>query len=193
MTADDQRLRRARRGDVDAFNELIAEHQALVYNVCHQMLGSREEAEDASQEAFISAWRHFGSLRGDAFRPWLLRIASNTCRDVLRRRKRRPQTSLDVALDEGMPDPPDEAPSPEKVLLTVELRGQIQRALIALPEDQRLAVVLCDIEGLDYGEIAAVIKTSLGTVKSRISRGRARLRELLKGQAEPLTGAGRPE
>jgi RNA polymerase sigma-70 factor (ECF subfamily) len=150
------------------------------------MIGERQAAEDLAQEAFISAWRNIAGMRGDAFRPWLLRIVANACRDELRRRGRRPTASLDVALEEGMPEPPDAAPLPEASLLDYELRGQVESALAELSEEQRLAVVLCDVEGLDYTEIAAVMKTSLGTVKSRIARGRLRLREVLLRQPELL-------
>ena len=180
MTPPDDRLQRARQGDLAALNELVLEHQGLVFNLCYRLLGHRQAAEDACQEAFISAWRSLTGLRGDLFRPWLLRIAANTCHDELRRRGRRPSASLDVALEEGMPDPPDTNPSPEASVLTGEMRRRLEGALQTLPEEQRLAVVLCDVEGLDYAEIAVAMKSSLGTVKSRIARGRARLREVLR-------------
>ncbi|HXH23330.1 MAG TPA: sigma-70 family RNA polymerase sigma factor [Dehalococcoidia bacterium] len=183
---DDSLLDRARRGDLAAFNALVEEHQAIVYNVCLRMLGSPAAAEDAAQEAFISAWRNLGSLRGDQFRAWLLRIAANACRDELRRRSRRPAASLQAAFEEGMAEPADPEPAPETSLLSAELRGQVQEALLLLPEDQRLAVVLCDLQGLEYDEIARVTGTNIGTVKSRLSRGRARLRALLLAKPELL-------
>jgi RNA polymerase sigma-70 factor (ECF subfamily) len=184
---------RAQRGDLHAFNELVLEYEGLVYNVCYRILGQRQAAEDAAQDAFVSAWRNIGSFRGEAFRPWLLRIASNLCRDELRRRGRRPSSSLDSALEAGGPEPPDRDPPPEDVSLNKELRSQLQAALAQLPEDQRTAVVLCDIEGFDYTEIAVVMNTSLGTVKSRIARGRLKLRELLKREPELLSGKFRQE
>ncbi len=189
---DDSALGRARRGDLTAFNELVLEHQGIVFNVCLRMLGSRAAAEDAAQEAFISAWRNLPGLRGEAFRGWLLRIASNACTDELRRRARRPATSLETALDEGMAHPADPEPAPESALLSAELRGGIEKALLALPEDQRLAVVLCDVQGLEYEEIARVMRSNIGTVKSRLSRGRARLRQLLLAQPELLPARFRP-
>jgi RNA polymerase sigma factor (sigma-70 family) len=176
----------ARQGDLDSFNALVIEHQALVFNLCFRMLGQRQAAEDATQEAFLSAWRKLRSLRGDRFRPWLLRIAANACTDELRRRSRRPGASLESALEEGVPEPADPAPAPEASLLSAELRGRIEAALLRLPPDQRLAVVLCDVQELGYEEIAAAMGTSLGTVKSRLSRGRARLRELLLVETELL-------
>jgi RNA polymerase sigma-70 factor (ECF subfamily) len=188
VVTEDRRARLAREGDLSAFNELVIEYQTLVYNVCYRMLGQAQAAEDAAQEAFVSAWRNIGTLRGEAFRPWVLRIAANLCRDELRRRSRRPSSSLDVALEAGVPEPPDASPLPEETALNKELRAGLDAALAALPEDQRTAIVLCDVEGLDYGEIAAVMKTSLGTVKSRIARGRMRLREALLRQPELLPG-----
>lgn len=193
MTSLDDRPSRAKNGDLTAFNELVVEHQTLVYNLCYRMLGQAQAAEDATQEAFVSAWRNISTFRGEAFRPWLLRIAANLCRDELRRRGRRPSASLDTALEAGMPDPPDDDPLPDDSLLTSELRGRLQAALQQLPEEQRTAIVLCDIEGLDYNEIATVMKTSLGTVKSRIARARLKMRDLLQREPELLPGRYRPE
>ncbi len=186
------RLSRARGGDLTAFNELVAAYEGLVYNLCYRLLGQRQAAEDAAQETFIAAWRGIGGLRGDTFRPWLLRIAANACRDELRRRARRPAASLDVALEAGLPEPADPAPLPEVSVLQAELRRRLQQALRALPAEQRLALVLCDVEGLDYAEIALVMKTSLGTVKSRIARGRGRLRLALLAEGELLPSRFRP-
>jgi len=188
----DNLLDRARRGDLSAFNALVEEHQSIVFNVCLRMLGNRAAAEDAAQDAFVSAWRHLGSMRGELFRPWLLRIASNACTDELRRRSRRPAASLEVSMEEGMPDPADGEPLPEASVLSAELRGGIEAALRQLPEDQRLAVVLCDVQGLEYEEIAQVTRSNVGTVKSRLSRGRARLREILLSKPELLPGQFRP-
>jgi RNA polymerase sigma factor (sigma-70 family) len=186
-------LDRARRGNLDAFNELVLEHQGVVYNVCLRLLGDAAAAEDAAQEAFVSAWRNLKSLRGEQFRAWLLRIAANACTDEIRRRARRRASSLDVALEEGMAHPADAGPEPETALLSAELRGRIDAALQRLPEDQRLAVVLCDLQGLDYEEIALVMRSSMGTVKSRLSRGRARLRRALLAEPELLSAKFRPQ
>jgi RNA polymerase sigma factor (sigma-70 family) len=188
-----QTLDRARRGDLAAFNELVLEYQGLVFNVCLRMLGDWGAAEDAAQEAFVSAWRNLKSLRGDQFRSWLLRIASNVCLDELRRRRRRPADSLDTALAGGVAHPQDPDPLPESAALGAELRAGIEDGLMQLPEDQRLAVVLCDVEGLAYEEIARVTGVNVGTVKSRLSRGRARLRELLLARPELLPAQFRQE
>jgi RNA polymerase sigma-70 factor (ECF subfamily) len=193
VVTEDDRPRRAREGDLGAFNELVVEYQTQVYNLCLRMLGQQQAAEDATQEAFVSAWRNIFSLRGESFRPWILRIAANLCRDELRRRSRRPSSSLDVALEAGVPEPPDDEPLPEDSALQSELRGNLEAALAQLPEEQRTAVYLCDVQGLDYAEIASVMGTSIGTVKSRIARGRLRMRDLLLRQPELLPGRFRQE
>lgn len=171
-------VRRTRQHDLDAFNILVEVHQRAVYNLCFRMLGSVPAAEDATQDAFVSAFRGIDSFKGPDFRPWLMRVAANACRDELRRRHRRPALSLDAPAPgaDTAPDVPDHAPGPEALTLTAETQQQVQAALLRLPDDQRLAVVLCDIEGFSYEEIAVAMNTSIGTVKSRIARGRERLR-----------------
>lgn len=174
-------LRRAQDGDLDAFNGLVDLHERAVYNLCYRMLGSGAAAEDAAQDAFLSAYRNIRTFKGGAFRPWLMRIASNACIDELRRRSRRPAVSLD-APPPGSDDPidvPDTAAGPEAEAIRREQRHAIQSALLRLPADQRLAVVMCDIQGFAYEEIAAAMRTSVGTVKSRIARGREKLRREL--------------
>jgi RNA polymerase sigma-70 factor (ECF subfamily) len=180
---EDRLLARARDGDLDAFNELVDRHQRLVYNLCCRMLGSTSLAEDVTQDTFLSAFRNITRCKGDRFRPWLLRIAANACTDELRRRSRRRAVSLDAPqpVDEAPIDPPDPAPGPESEALRSEQRRQIAAALLRLPGDQRLAVVLCDIQGLSYDEISAAMGVSIGTVKSRIARGREKLRHEVSG------------
>lgn len=184
--ADEERrlVAAAQRGDLESFNQLVRLYEGRVYNLCLRMLGDPESAADASQDSFISAYRNLRSFRGGSFRSWLLRIATNACYDVLRVRKRRPATSLDAALsseDENMTlDPPDPGESPDEVALRHELSESIQASLNLLPEDQRLVVILSDIQGMAYDEIASITNSNLGTVKSRLSRGRARLREILR-------------
>ncbi len=150
------------------------------------MLASASAAEDASQETFISAWRGLGGYRGGSFQAWILRIAGNQCRDELRKRKRRPTDSLDVLVaDSGEAVMgPAAGRSPEERSLDAETVRVIQRGLAALPADQRMAVLLADVHGHSYEEIARCMGTSVGTVKSRISRGRSRLRDYLRGQGE---------
>jgi RNA polymerase sigma-70 factor (ECF subfamily) len=181
-------IERSREGDLQAFNALVAAYQDQVYDLCLRMLGSQQPAEDVTQKTFISAYRNVSRMRGPSVKSWLLRIATNACIDELRRRARRPQLSLDSRRDdddiEGSYDVPDSAPGPEQVALRLELRRALEAELLALPVDQRLAVVLCDVEGLSYEEIAVAMATSVGTVKSRISRGRARLQAALRAKPE---------
>jgi RNA polymerase sigma-70 factor (ECF subfamily) len=181
-------VRRSQAGDLDAFNRLIELHQNAVFGLCVRMLGSREAAEDASQEAFLSAFTHVGTFRQGSFKSWMMRIAANAAYDELRRRGRRPTTSIDFDQDEesGPIAVPDPGPVPEELALRSELRRAVEDGLQTLPDDQRLAVILCDIQQLAYEEIAEATQSSLGTVKSRISRGRARLREYLRAQGELL-------
>ncbi len=183
----------ARGGDVQAFNQLILQYQSLVYNVAYRVLHDVDGAADAAQMAFISAFRALGGFRGGSFKAWLLRIVTNACYDQLRAAKRRPSSSLDdLAVD---PDHSatmvDEAESPEEHAIRQDLGRAIQRALDALPTDQRVAVILSDIQGLSYEEIAATTQVAVGTVKSRLSRGRAHLRDCLQEQ-ELLPGRYRP-
>ena len=172
---------RSRQGDLDAFNSLVEMYQAAAYNLCLRLLGSREAAEDATQEAFLSAFRHIAGFRGGSFRSWLLRIAANAATDELRRRGRRPQMPLESGPEQEGPAHllPDSGPGPEAVVLRREVVRQVEAGLLTLPADQRLVVVLSDVQGLSYEEVAQVTGASLGTIKSRISRGRERLRRYL--------------
>lgn len=174
----------ARRGEVESFNALVRLYEGRVYNLCYRMLGDADSAADAGQDAFLSAFRNMRKFRGGSFRSWMLRIATNTCYDVLRARQRRPTTSLnaDSQHDEDSPalQIADEGETPDKRAQRRELATAIQDALATLPEDQRIVVVLSDVEGLAYDEIAQITGVSLGTVKSRLSRGRARMRDALK-------------
>ena len=183
-------VERSRQGDLAAFNAIVAAYQDRVYNLCLRMLGQPQAAEDATQDAFLSAYRNARNMRGGSVRAWLMRIAANACIDELRRRKRQPQFSID-ARRPGAGDEPerafdvaDRAAGPEQLALRGEVREALQRELQAVPADQRLAIILCDIEGLSYDEIAVAMGSSVGTVKSRISRGRARLRTRLRARPE---------
>lgn len=189
-------IQRSREGDLDAFNELVLLYQDQVYGLCLRMLGSRQAAEDVTQEAFISAFKNVSRMRGPSVKSWLLRIASNACIDELRRRQRQRQVSIDRRPDGEEPgpilDPPDRGPGPETLAMRRELKEALERELLQLPAEQRLAVILCDLEGLAYDEVAATMGTSIGTVKSRISRGRARLKEAILAQPELFDDLVRP-
>lgn len=176
-------IARSQKGNVAAFNQLVIAHQEIVYNVALRTLGDPDGAADATQDAFISAFKAIASFRGGSFRVWLLRIVTNACYDALRTQKRRPSQSLDgltgdddSAVESSLASPTE---SPEEYVLRRDVQAEIARGLQTLPSDQRIAVVLSDVQGFSYEEIADITKSSLGTVKSRLSRGRARLRDYL--------------
>jgi RNA polymerase sigma-70 factor (ECF subfamily) len=179
----------AQNGDVQAYNTLVLHYQQAVYNVTYRIMGEPQSAEDATQDAFISAYKALNKFRGGNFKAWLLRIATNSCYDELRRRKRRPQSSL-----EGITDDNDESFAflrdpeigPEGKQQQLELLRAIEECIQNLPDDQRVTAVLCDVEGYDYSEIANITDVSLGTVKSRMSRARSKLRDCLQGFKELL-------
>jgi RNA polymerase sigma factor (sigma-70 family) len=180
----------AQRGSLPAFNQLILHYQGLAYNVAYRILGDADSASDATQDGFIKAYKKLDQYRGGSFKAWMLRIITNTCYDTLRARKRRPTTSLESE-DEEMDSEHDtrlvdSAERPDAYVLRKELAGVIQSAIELLPADQRTALVLADIEGLDYQEIAEATNSALGTVKSRLSRARAKMRDLLLAQKELL-------
>jgi RNA polymerase sigma-70 factor, ECF subfamily len=179
---------RARAGDLTAFNGLVARHERAVYNVALRYMRSPEGAEDVAQDTFVRAFRSLDTFRNDAgegFRTWLLRIAANRALDVLRAQTRRPADSLDSRLDdtEQSWEPESPAEGGADFALRSELGAQLERALGQLPDDQRLVLILSDVQGYPYDEISAIAGIPLGTVKSRINRGRARLRELLLADA----------
>ena len=184
-------IQSAKNGDLDSFNRLVLAYQNIVYAQAYHMMGEPDSAEDATQVAFISAYRKLSSYRGGSFRAWLLRIVTNACYDELRRRQRRPTTPLEP-LDEDneeiesprwLEDPSE---SPEESVARAELSDAIRRCLEALPDDFRAVVVLVDIQGFDYREVAEVIGKPVGTVKSRLSRSRVRLRNCLQSVWELL-------
>lgn len=187
-------IARSRRGDTAAFNQLILLHQQAVYTLSYRMLGDPDNAADVTQDALFSAYRAIASFRGGSFRSWLLRIASNACFDYWRRSRRHPGDSLEALTDqsdgrdEGLAQQfaADDRWDPETLALRTELQALIQSGLLHLPLEQRLAVILSDIQGLAYEEIASATGVSLGTVKSRIARGRAQLRSYLHQHAELL-------
>jgi len=178
----------AKRGDSQAFNKLILQYQTLVYNVAYRMLHDPEAAADAAQDAFISAFRALHGFRGGSFKAWVLRIVTNACYDQMRFAKRRPSSSLDDMAVEPDHSPAllDDAESPEEFALRQDLSTAIQSSLDDLAPDQRVTVILSDIQGMSYEEIAEATGVALGTVKSRLSRGRARLRDVLLQRQELL-------
>lgn len=184
-------IQAAQRGDLNSFNRLVLAYQEMVYNLAYRMIGEGEAAEDATQDVFISAFRNLGSFRGGSFKAWLLRITTNACYDELRRRKRRPTTPLEPydEEDQEIESPAwlaDPGESPEQAAERSELNRAIQHCLGDLPPEFRSIVILVDVQGLDYTEAANAIGKPLGTVKSRLARGRLRMRECLRGAWELL-------
>ncbi len=183
--SDDDLAAAARAGDRASFNTLVRRYQRRVFALCAGMVGP-DTAEDITQDTFIRALGSLDRYRGGNFAGWLLTIAGNRCRDELRRRKRRPTDSIDQQM-ETFGDAyalPSRERSPERRALDSELRRVIVAALAQLPDDQRQALTLRDIDGFSYQEIASATNVSVGTVKSRIARARAKMRELLPERGE---------
>ena len=186
---EEKLIAQAKKGDVQAYNGLVLHYQQVVYNVAYRIMGDPQSAEDAAQEAFISAYKALNKFTGGNFKAWLLRITTNGCYDELRRRKRRPQSSLERITDDNQESFAflrDPAIGPEKRQQQMELIEAIEDCLQGLPDDQRVTAVLCDVEGYDYNAIAEMTEVSLGTVKSRVSRARSKLRDCLQGFRELL-------
>jgi RNA polymerase sigma-70 factor (ECF subfamily) len=182
-------IQAAQRGDFNAFNDLVLRYQSQVYNLAYRIMGDGDSAADATQEAFISAYRAIGGYRGGSFRAWLMRIVTNACYDELRRRKRRPTSSLealhvaDAAPGEVLMNGSE---GPEAYAQRQDLNRMLHAGLQTLPEEQRVALVLSDVQGYNYQEIAEITGVSLGTVKSRLSRARAKMRDHLLARGELL-------
>ena len=179
-------IRDAQAGDLDSFNRLVLAYQDMAFNLAYRMLSEDAPAQDATQVAFMNAYRSLGSYRGGSFRAWLLRMVTNTCYDELRRRKRRPTVPLEPMDPEGedeIESPAwlaDDSPSPEEEFDQAELNQAVQHCINDLPDDFRAVVIMVDIEGLDYQEVAEATNNPLGTIKSRLARARSRLRDCLQ-------------
>jgi RNA polymerase sigma-70 factor, ECF subfamily len=187
-------IERSLEGDLDAFNQLVVEYQNLAYSVAYRLLDDTDAAADAVQDSFIKAYRALDTFRGGSFKSWLMRIVTNTCYDVLRARQRRKIESLeDLPVEnEYVPALTDTRESPQQYVERQELSVLITTAIQDLPEDQRVSIVLCDVEGYSYEEIAEITGVAIGTVKSRISRARGRVRDYLIRYPELLPAAFRP-
>ena len=184
MMKEEKLIARAVKGDAAAFNELLAGHEKKMYAVCLRMCANHEDAQDCLQEAMLRVYRSISGFKGQsAFSTWLYRVTMNTCLDELRRRKGKATTSLDGLLDSGW-SPSDEEDTPEKHAIGAEQRRAVQTMIAELPEDMRAAVVLRDIQGYSYEEISQMLEINVGTIKSRISRGREKLREKIIAKPE---------
>jgi RNA polymerase sigma-70 factor, ECF subfamily len=192
LTEETNWAAQAQKGDLDAFNRLVMAYQDMAYNVAYRILSDEAAAEDATQNAFLSAFRGLKSYRGGSFRAWLLRMVTNACYDELRRQKRRPTSRLEPQGNDDQDEiesPPwlaDNNPGAEAILEQAELEQAIQHCLDDLPFEFRSVVVMIDVEGLDYLEVSQSIGKPLGTIKSRLARARLRLRGCLQGFWELL-------
>ncbi len=180
-----------------AFEELVRRHQRTVFTLLYQLAPDWQDTSDLSQEVFIRIWRNINNLRNpSSFRSWLTQIVTNLFYDELRKRPRRlPTVSMDDAYedeeggDSGTRDIPDTSAQPDDIVLNREVSEVIRQAMSRLPEQFRTAIVLREVEGLSYEEIAILTKTEMGTVKSRIARARTKLQELLKPYLESTSSA----
>jgi RNA polymerase sigma-70 factor (ECF subfamily) len=181
-------IERARSGDLDAFNDLVVLYQDSLFALVVRMVPDRDQASDCVQEAFFSAYRNLTGFRGGSVKSWLNRICVNAAMDTQRARKRRPVQPYPELDDESWQPPTGEEADPERIAVHAERSRAIAEAMTHITDDQRTAIVLYDIEGYDYTEIATMTGVSLGTVKSRIHRGRLALRDILSDRMELFRG-----
>jgi RNA polymerase sigma-70 factor (ECF subfamily) len=181
-------IEEARRGRLEAFNQLVARHQDHLFSLVYRLVPDRDQAADAVQEAFFSAYRNLASFRGGSVRGWLGRIAVNAAMDMQRARRRRPSQPYPEFEDESWQPPAEPEAEPESKAIAVERSRALARALAELPFEQRNCIVLFDVDGYDYAEIAEIMHVEVGTVKSRIHRGRLTLRSALTQDRELFRG-----
>ncbi|MGH2463847.1 MAG: sigma-70 family RNA polymerase sigma factor [Candidatus Limnocylindrales bacterium] len=181
-------VERAQAGDLSAFNDLVLCYQDQLYGLVARMVPDQDQAADVVQEAFFSAYRNLDAFRGGSVKSWLSRIAINGAMDLQRARKRRPVQPYPELEDDAWQPPAGEDADPERQVVTAERIRALNIALAAIGDDQRAAIVLFDVEGFDYAEIAQMTGVSLGTVKSRIHRGRLALRRGLEDRMELFRG-----
>ena len=188
----------AQNGSLDAFNTLVLHYQDNVFNTALRILGDEDLAADAAQDAFISAFKSITTFRGGSFKAWLMRTVTNACYDELRRQKRRPTTPLEPDTEDGdeMDSPKwlaDPNLTPDQKAEADEVEHAIQHCLDNLPLEFKTVVVMADVQGMDYTEVAVAVRAPLGTIKSRLARARLRLRECLQGFEELLPASYRLE
>ena len=181
-------VEQAVRGELAAFNQLVVRHQDHLFALVYRLVPDRDQAADVVQEALFSAYRALGSFRGGSVKSWLSRIAVNAAMDLQRARRRRPSQPYPELEDENWQPPAEATDEPESLALAVERSKALSEALARLPFEQRNCIVLFDVDGYDYGEIARIMGVSVGTVKSRIHRGRVALRTALEPMRELFRG-----
>ena len=181
---DELLLRRAQRGDPEAFEQLIGPLEQLVWRICWHYTGNHEAAEDCGQETMIRIWRSLESYRGDcALESWVYRIAANCCMDWLRKKKRDKSVSVEPLQEQGF-DPADPSPGTEDQVVAEDEHRRLREAITQLPDDQREALILTQLEKVPYEEAAQMLGVSEGTIKSRVNRAKARLKEILSADGE---------
>ena len=183
----------ARRGELDSFNALVLRYQDAAFTVAYRIMGDPASAADMAQDAFITAYRRLNTYRGGSFRSWLMRIVTNRCFAELRPRKRQPALTMTDLTPDDAHEPPiaDDADTPEEIVQTHELQRALQQCINRLNPDQRVVLILSDVEGMEYAQIAQEVGAQLGTVKSRLSRARAAVRACLSAVRELLPAAYR--
>ncbi|MEN8905857.1 MAG: sigma-70 family RNA polymerase sigma factor [Clostridiales bacterium] len=184
-------LKRAKKGDIEAFEILVQSHQKRIYNIALRLLGNREDAMDLAQEALIKMYKSISKFKEESsLSTWIYRITTNVCLDHLRKYKNKKEISIDekLELDEGEVNIQieDNSSRPDKILERNETKRIINQAIVSLSPDQRIVIVLKDIQGFSYEEISEYIKVPIGTVKSRLNRARLSLKEMLKKRLELL-------
>jgi len=182
---DAELVQECKRGNMSAFEKILDKYEGKIYNMAYRMLGDVQDAEDAAQEAFMKAYASLDGFRGESsFSTWLYRIAKNVCLDEIRRRQRKPVYHLDEPVKtptgEMQRQLPDDAPSPDEVVVEYEKRTAVEEALKKLTPHHRTAIILRDIQGLSYNEMADILDVKLGTVKSRLYRARSSMRDVLR-------------
>jgi RNA polymerase sigma-70 factor, ECF subfamily len=192
-------VKSALNGELDSFNRLVLAYQDMAFNVAYRILGDEDQAADAVQNAFLSAYKNLRTFRGGSFKAWVMRMVTNSCYDELRRKQRHPVISLEPVVN----DEEDEAdadewlasddPSPETTFEQAEVEHALEHCLNGLSIDYRTVVVLVDVQGLDYDEVSRSIEKPLGTIKSRLARARQHMRDCLKQFEELLPAEFRLE
>ncbi len=191
---DEVLIEQVKKGDLDAFELLCSKYETKVYTIAYRYTGNYNDASDLAQEALIRVYRSIHGFRGESsFLTWLYRVVTNVCKDELRRRSKEKTVSIDEMLEHGRSPAGQDGQRPlEDIVLRKEWQEEVQQALNSLTEEHRAVVILRDIQGYSYEEIAHFLECSLGTVKSRLNRARHILKErLLAGNALPADSACR--
>ncbi|HNY18455.1 MAG TPA: RNA polymerase sigma factor [Flexilinea sp.] len=198
METDESKLiKGAIQGNLNAFNQLVMIYQTAVYNTALRIVYDEDRANDLAQTAFISAWQHMDSFKGDSFKPWILRITINACYDELRRQRRHPSVPLEPVSTEDDEENEDvhwlmdPSPQPSQTTETNEMIQAVENCLNRLPFDYRSVLLLIDVQELDYQEASEVLDKPLGTVKSRLFRARQKMRDCLKEKGELFSSEDR--